>query len=92
VQRKTFTWLVSEEILDEYKRVLGRLRVRRNRIGSIINLLRYRSIAEHRPTQQTIHFATAQRWAAPIFIVTLNPKDFPQERLHSRVIAPNDRL
>jgi hypothetical protein len=36
----TFTWLVTEEILSEYKGVLGRLGVRRNLVGEISNLLR----------------------------------------------------
>ena len=36
----TFTWLVIEEILSEYKGVLGKLGVRRHLGGEIINLLR----------------------------------------------------
>jgi predicted nucleic acid-binding protein len=40
LDRGTFTWIVSEEILDEYKAVLGRLKVRRETIGLLINLLR----------------------------------------------------
>ena len=36
----TFTWLVTEEILSEYKGVLGKLGVRRHLGGEIINLLR----------------------------------------------------
>ena len=36
----TFTWLVTEEILSEYKGVLSRLGVRRNLVGEIVNLLR----------------------------------------------------
>jgi hypothetical protein len=36
----TFTWLVTEEILAEYKGVLARLGVRRKLIGEIINRLR----------------------------------------------------
>jgi len=34
------TWLVTEEILSEYKEVLSRLGVRRSLVGGIINLLR----------------------------------------------------
>lgn len=37
-----FTWLVSEDILSEYKEVLRRLGVRRNLAGEVINLLRER--------------------------------------------------
>ena len=40
IERATFTWLLSEEILSEYKAVLRRLKVRRETIGALINLLR----------------------------------------------------
>jgi predicted nucleic acid-binding protein len=41
VSDNTFTWLISEQqILDEYKEVLARQKVRRELIGRIINLLR----------------------------------------------------
>jgi predicted nucleic acid-binding protein len=40
IERDTFVWLVSDEILLEYKRVLARLGVRRPLIGKVINLLR----------------------------------------------------
>ena len=40
IEVETFTWLVTEEILSEYKGVLSRLGVRRNLVGEIINLLR----------------------------------------------------
>jgi hypothetical protein len=39
IEGDRFVWLVSDEILLEYKRVLGRLGVRRPAIGQIINLL-----------------------------------------------------
>lgn len=35
-----FTWLVTEEILAEYKAVLSRLHVRRSVVRALINLLR----------------------------------------------------
>ena len=38
VDRDTFTWLVTEEILSEYKAVLARLGVRRNVIGALIKI------------------------------------------------------
>jgi predicted nucleic acid-binding protein len=40
ISDNTFAWLISEEILDEYKEVLARHNVRRELIGRIINLLR----------------------------------------------------
>ncbi len=42
VESAAFTWLVTEEILSEYKMVLVRLRVRRGVIGGLINRLRER--------------------------------------------------
>ena len=40
LEDETFTWLVTEDILSEYKEVLSRLGVRRNLVRGIINLLR----------------------------------------------------
>jgi hypothetical protein len=40
IEGDTFVWLVSDEILLEYKRILARLGVRRPLIGKILNLLR----------------------------------------------------
>ena len=41
--RKSFVWLVTEDILDEYKEVLKRLGVRPSLIGKVINLIRERT-------------------------------------------------
>ena len=40
IENESFAWLVTEEILVEYKHVLRKLGVRPNLIGAIINLLR----------------------------------------------------
>jgi len=40
IEHATFTWLVSEDIVSEYKDILTRLGVRRNLVGEVINLLR----------------------------------------------------
>ena len=40
IEEDTFVWLVSDEILLEYKRVMARLGVRRPVIGKVINLIR----------------------------------------------------
>lgn len=86
--KQTFVWLVSEDILDEYKEVLGRLRVRPDLIGRIVNLIRER--AEHisvRPSPSISPdpgddpFCLCSEQGRADFIVTLNPKDFPQRRL-----------
>ena len=42
-ERNNFIWLITEDILDEYKEVLKRLRVRPNVIGKVINLIRERA-------------------------------------------------
>lgn len=40
--KRSFVWLLDEDILDEYKEVLKRLGVRRNRIETLVNLIRER--------------------------------------------------
>jgi hypothetical protein len=37
-EKGNFVWLVTEDILDEYKEVLKRLGVRATLIGAVINL------------------------------------------------------
>jgi hypothetical protein len=59
IEGDTFVWLVSDEILLEYKRVLGRLGVRRPLIGKIINLLR--EGAELVPASALPNISTLQR-------------------------------
>jgi predicted nucleic acid-binding protein len=95
VQRNTFTWLISEDILDEYKRVLARLGVRRSLIGSIVNLLREEAEPVDVPRRGSLSpdpgddpICDCAEAGRADFIVTLNPKDFPQDRLKARVIAP----
>ena len=39
-EKSNFVWLVTEDILDEYKEVLKRLGVRSNLIGTVVNLIR----------------------------------------------------
>ena len=43
----TFTWLVTEEIIDEYKTILARCKVRPNLIAATISLIR--RVAEEVP-------------------------------------------
>lgn len=42
-EEQIFVWLVSEDVLDEYKEVLRRLRVRPHLIGRVVNLIRERA-------------------------------------------------
>src|SRR5207247_3311636 len=99
IEAVTFLWLVSDEILLEYKRVLGRLGVRRPLIGKIINLLREE--AEHVPASALPDispdpgddpFCGCAEVGRADFIVTLNPTDFPQSLLSAHVIKSRERI
>jgi predicted nucleic acid-binding protein len=99
VENATFTWLVTEEILDEYKEVLIRLGVRRNLVGEVINLLREEAefvdvqfAIEISPDPGDNPFCACAEDGEAAFICTLNRKDFPQSRLRAKVIAPGDEL
>lgn len=94
-EKNHFVWLVTEDILDEYKEVLKRLRVRPNLIGRVVNLIRERaeevkvlSSIEISPDPGDDPFCVCAERGKADFIVTLNPKDFPQERLRAKVISP----
>ena len=95
----SFVWLVSEVILEEYKAVMKRLEVRRNLIGNIVNLLREEAefvevavTAEVSPDPADDPFCACAEIGDAAFIVTLNPRDFPQQKLRAKVIAPGTAL
>lgn len=97
LENDTFTWLVTEEILAEYKLILRRLGVRRNLIGQVINLLReeaelvdVRLATDISPDPGDNPFCACAEQGRATFIVTLNRKDFPQESLSAKVISPGD--
>jgi len=99
LEHGNFTWLVTEEILVEYRAVLSRLRVRPRVIGALINLLREEAeLVEHRstpglsPDPGDDPFCACAEAVGAAFIVTLNPKDFPQRKLRAKVISPGDPL
>jgi predicted nucleic acid-binding protein len=79
--------------------VLARQKVRRELIGRIINLLREEASLVLVKRTETVSpdpgddpiCACAEEGDAD-FIVTLNPRDFPQRKLKARVIAPSDPL
>lgn len=82
-EKDNFVWLVTEDILDEYKEVLKRLGVRRNLIGTVVNLIRER--AEHinvrasfriSPDPKADPFCLCSEEGDADFIATLNSKDF----------------
>lgn len=91
-----FVWLVTEEILDEYKEILNRRHVRSPLIGKIISLIREQaesvevhSSIELSPDPGDNPFCSCAETGKADFIVTLNPKDFPEDRLKAAVLTPN---
>jgi predicted nucleic acid-binding protein len=99
IEGDTFVWLVSDEILLEYKRVLGKLGVRRPLIGRIVNLLqqeaehvRISTLPDISPDPGDDPFCACAETGRADFIVTLNPKDFPQKLLTAHVIKPGERI
>lgn len=99
LENDTFVWLVSTDILDEYTAVLARLRVRPALIGAIVNLLREeaevvksKGSIEADPDPGDAPFWECAEHGRADFIVTLNPKDFPQSKLKAKVIAPGQPL
>lgn len=98
-EKNHFIWLVTEDILDEYKEVLKRLRVRGNLIGRVISLIRERaeevkvhSSIEISPDPKDEPFCLCGEQGKADLIVALNPNDFPQERLRAKVVAPRHFL
>jgi predicted nucleic acid-binding protein len=95
-EEHNFIWLVSEDILDEYKEVLKRLRVRSSLIGRVINLIRERAeevkvrySVEISPDPGDDPFCLCADQGKADFILTLNPRDFPQDRLKATVVSPD---
>jgi predicted nucleic acid-binding protein len=93
----TFVWLLTEDILAEYVEVLERLRVRSARkIVSLIReqgqFVRVTKKVSNIPDRDDAAFCECAESANADFIVTLNPGDFPQNNLKTKVIAPSDPL
>ena len=97
IESNTFLWLITDEIVSEYKRVLARLGVRRPLIGKIVNLLREEAelvivarVPDISPDPGDDPFCACAETGRADFVVTLNPKDFPQAHLSAHVIQPGD--
>jgi predicted nucleic acid-binding protein len=99
IDNRKFTWLVNEEILDEYKIILARRKVRPALIAAAISLIR--SAAENVPITEgndispdpfDESFCSCAEAGNADFIVTLNPRDFPQHKLRAHVIGPGDPI
>ncbi len=96
-ERNNFVWLITEDILEEYKEVLKRLHVRPNLIGRVMNLIRehakevkVQASAQIAPDPKDDAFCLCAESGDADFVVTLNPKDFPQEALKSKVVLPSE--
>jgi predicted nucleic acid-binding protein len=99
IENSTFIWLITDEIILEYKAVLARLGVRRSTIGRVINLLSEEGELILVSTRTSISpdpgddpFCLCSEHGAADFLVTLNPKDFPQRLLAAHVIAAGERI
>jgi hypothetical protein len=94
-EKGNFVWLVTEDILDEYKEVLKRLRVRSTLIGAVINLIRERAEPvnvhasfEISPDPKDDPFCLCSEEGNADFVVTLTPKDFPKNGSGQRSFHP----
>lgn len=99
IENGTFLWLVTDEIILEYKTILARLGVRRSTIGRVVNLLSEEgefipvsSEARISPDPGDDPFCQCSEQGAADFLVTLNPRDFPQMLLGAHVIAPGEKI
>ena len=96
-EASTSVWLLTEEILSEYLEVLERLHVRSARkIVALIReqgqLVRVTKRLANLPDRDDAPFCECSESGDADFIVTLNPDDFPQDRLKAKVITPTDSL
>ena len=94
-EKNNFVWLLTEDILDEYKQVLKRLNVRSNQIGRLVNLIReraefveLRSASQISPDLKDDPFCLCANQGNANYLVTLNLKDFPQQHLNATVVSP----
>lgn len=96
---RAFVWLVSAEILEEYKEILHRKGVPIYVAGRLVNLLQEEAVpvvphsrGHISPDARDNCFCWCAEDGSAQFLVTLNPRDFPQDRLSARVIAPQELL
>ena len=99
IDNGNFVWLLTEDILTEYKAILRHLGVRRRVIGTLINLVREEAemvqvsrSAEISPDPGDNPFCACAVEGRADYIFTLNLADFPQEKLRARVIVPGSPL
>jgi hypothetical protein len=99
IEEGHFQWLYTEEIPDEYKEILKRFNVRAAVIGRFINLIREEAISvpvrkggSFSPDPGDDPFCACAEGGNASFLGTLNPRDFPQQRLAAKVIRPGEDL
>jgi predicted nucleic acid-binding protein len=99
IEQGNFQWLYTEEILNEYKETLKRFHARPEIIGRFINLIReegvsvrIRKSASISPDPGDDPFCTCAELGNASFLVTLNLRDFPQEKVTAKVIRPGEEL
>ena len=100
LDRKTrsFDLVLTEEILDEYKEVLNRLKIRAAHTGNLIASLRRGCVmvqplysAEISPDPSDDIFFAAAIAGRACAIITSNPRHFPPVK-RIRVLSPDDAL
>jgi len=98
---EVFTWLYSQEILDEYRKVLRRRKVPRHAAGRFINLLGQggeevtKSVTgEFSPDPKDDPFYHCALAGNADYIVTDNVRDFPPVpgRKRPRIVTPTDAV
>jgi hypothetical protein len=99
IENDTFIWLITDDIILEYKTVLARRGVHRLIIGRVINFLSdegefvpVSSVLGISPDPGDDPFCICSEEGGADFILTLNPRDFPQQLLHAHVIAPGEKI
>lgn len=99
VENGRFAWHTTAEILDEYKEVAKRLKIRPPVVGRLINLLNEEAeevvvegVVEISPDPGDNCFCACAQEGKADFLVTLNPKHFPQNRLSAKVVSPTELL
>jgi len=85
--------------LEEYKEVAKRLKVRPHVVGRLVNLLKEE--AEEVTVRETIEispdpgdncFCACAEEGRADFLVSLNPRHFPQKKLPADVVPPTEFL
>jgi len=99
VEKSRFIRLITSEILEEYKEVAKQLGVRPSVAGRLVNLLReeaeevaIRKSVEISPDPGDNCFCACAEEGKADFVVTLNPRDFPQGNLSAKVVSPAQLL